>query len=98
SLGGKQFGRRRGFLSAIAVGQYFSARRSGSPIRPAPPMNIALPILLVEDNPMDVDLTRRAFSQHKLINPLEVARDGQEALELIAGWREGELVPSVVLL
>jgi CheY-like chemotaxis protein len=61
-------------------------------------MNIALPILLVEDNPMDVDLTRRAFSQHKLINPLEVARDGQEALELIAGWREGELVPSVVLL
>ena len=36
-----------------------------------------------EDNPMDVDLTRRAFSRHNLVNRLEVARDGQEALELI---------------
>ena len=47
-------------------------------------MNITLPILLVEDNPMDVDLTQRAFIRHNLANPLEVARDGQEALDLIA--------------
>jgi hypothetical protein len=61
-------------------------------------MNMVTPILLVEDNPMDVDLTRRAFSRHNLANPLEVARDGQEALDLIAGWNEGNVVPSVILL
>jgi len=47
----------------------------------------ALPILLVEDNPMDVDLTRRAFSRHNLANPLEVARDGQEAVDYISRWK-----------
>jgi CheY-like chemotaxis protein len=61
-------------------------------------MNIALPILLVEDNPMDVDLTRRAFIRHNLANPLEVARDGQEALDFIAKWTAGEPVPTVILL
>ncbi len=61
-------------------------------------MNMVMPILLVEDNPMDVDLTRRAFSRHNLANPLEVARDGKEALDLIDGWKEGDAVPSVILL
>ena len=61
-------------------------------------MNVVMPILLVEDNPMDVDLTRRAFSRHNLANPLEVARDGKEALDLIDGWKEGDAVPSVILL
>ena len=61
-------------------------------------MNIELPILLIEDNPMDVDLTRRAFIRHNLTNPLEVLRDGQEAIDFIARWREGEPAPSVILL
>ena len=61
-------------------------------------MNTALPILLIEDNPMDVDLTRRAFIRHNLTNPLEVLRDGQEAIDFIARWREGEPAPSVILL
>lgn len=61
-------------------------------------MNITLPILLVEDNPMDVDLTRRAFIRHNLANPLEVARDGQEALDFIAKWKMGEPLPTVILL
>ncbi len=61
-------------------------------------MNISTPILLVEDNPMDVDLTRRAFNRHNLLNPLEVARDGQEALDLIEKWSGWESVPCVVLL
>jgi CheY-like chemotaxis protein len=56
------------------------------------------PILLVEDNPMDVDLTRRAFALRKLANPLVVARDGQEALDYIQGWQAGDPLPSVVLL
>lgn len=61
-------------------------------------MNITLPILLVEDNPMDVDLTRRAFIRHNLANPLEVARDGQEALDFISKWKMGEPLPTVILL
>jgi hypothetical protein len=56
------------------------------------------PILLVEDNPMDVDLTRRAFTRRKVINPFEVAVDGEEALKLIAGWENGEPLPVVILL
>jgi CheY-like chemotaxis protein len=56
------------------------------------------PILLVEDNPMDVDLTRRAFVKRKLANPLEVARDGEEALAWIGKWDAGAPRPLVILL
>lgn len=56
------------------------------------------PILLVEDNPMDVDLTLRAFAKRKLSNPIQVARDGEEALAHIARWEAGEPVPLVILL
>jgi len=56
------------------------------------------PILLVEDNPVDVDLTLRAFARRKFSNPIEVARDGQEALEWIPRWEAGEPLPLVVLL
>ena len=42
-------------------------------------------ILLVEDNPNDVELTLRAFKQHKLTNPVRVARDGAEALAFLFG-------------
>ncbi len=56
------------------------------------------PILLVEDNPMDVDLTMRAFGKRKLANPIDVARDGEEALARIAGWGTGKPQPVVILL
>ncbi len=56
------------------------------------------PILLVEDNPVDVDLTLRAFARRKLLNPIEVARDGQEALEWIPRWQAGDPLPLVILL
>jgi CheY-like chemotaxis protein len=56
------------------------------------------PILLVEDNPMDVDLTLRALQQRKLANPIEVARDGEEALAWIPRWEAGEPKPVVILL
>lgn len=56
------------------------------------------PILLVEDNPIDVDLTLRAFARRKLANPIEVARDGEEALSWIPRWEAGEPLPLVVLL
>jgi len=56
------------------------------------------PILLVEDNPLDLDLTLRAFSSQKLTNPIQIARDGEEALEFITKWENGEPVPVVILL
>jgi len=56
------------------------------------------PILLVEDNPMDVDLTRRAFAKRNIANPLEVARDGEEALNWLVRWEAGEPLPVVILL
>ena len=56
------------------------------------------PILLVEDNPMDLDLTLRAFSKKKFSNQVHVARDGEEALAFIQRWEAGEAVPAVILL
>ena len=56
------------------------------------------PILLVEDNPMDLDLTLRAFNKKRLTNHVQVARDGEEALGFMARWEAGEQVPAVILL
>lgn len=42
-------------------------------------------ILLVEDNPSDIDLTRRALEKGHILNRLIVASDGQEALDYIFG-------------
>ncbi len=55
-------------------------------------------ILLVEDNPQDVDLTLRAFQRRKLANPILVAWDGEEALAWIPRWEAGETLPAVILL
>jgi two-component system, response regulator len=55
-------------------------------------------ILLVEDNPDDVELTLRAFKQHNLTNEIIVARDGAEAEELLYG-EEGRIpLPTLILL
>jgi CheY-like chemotaxis protein len=56
------------------------------------------PIMLVDDNEMDVDLTLRAFERAKLTNPVVVARDGEEALAWIPRWEAGEPTPIVILL
>lgn len=60
-------------------------------------------ILLVEDNPDDVELTLLAFEQSKIVNEIVVAKDGQEALDYLfaAGnhtGRDPALLPEVVLL
>lgn len=60
------------------------------------------PILLVEDNPADVELTLAALKKTKLANDIIVARDGVEALDFI--FSEGDYAnrdtghPAVVLL
>ncbi|MGH9445181.1 MAG: response regulator [Terriglobia bacterium] len=43
----------------------------------------AIEILLVEDNPADVELTLRSLRRSKLANNVHVARDGEEALDFL---------------
>ena len=60
-------------------------------------------ILLVDDNPDDVDLTLRALRKNDISNEVIVARDGVEALEYLLGTgkyagRDVRHQPAVVLL
>lgn len=55
-------------------------------------------ILLVEDNPVDLDLALRAFSPRNPDQPIDVARDGEEALSFIGRWESGHPVPAMILL
>ncbi len=63
-------------------------------------MNAELTILLVEDNPGDVALTRAALKQSSLQCHICVARDGSQALDFLHGKRAGEerLAPDLILL
>lgn len=56
------------------------------------------PILLIEDRLTDLDLTRRAFERRRLLNPIQVARDGEQALAYIERWEAGERPPVFILL
>ncbi|WP_149195673.1 response regulator [Luteimonas suaedae] len=60
-------------------------------------------ILLVEDNPDDVELTRIAFAEAKIANTLTVVRDGAEALDYLFARgayadRAPDDLPSIILL
>ena len=60
-------------------------------------------ILLVEDNPSDIDLTKRAMGKAHIMNELVVAEDGEEALDYLFGsgpfaGRDPRQLPAVVLL
>ncbi len=59
-------------------------------------------ILLVEDNPADVELALIALRAHKLANTIHIARDGAEALDFLFGRGSrsncGSITPKVVLL
>jgi two-component system, response regulator len=47
--------------------------------------NDEMEILLIEDNPEDVEITLRAFQKHHVANKIHVVRDGEEALECLFG-------------
>ena len=60
-------------------------------------------ILLIEDNPSDIELTRRALEKGHVLNDLVVVSDGQEALDYLFGTgtyagRDASDVPTLTLL
>jgi CheY-like chemotaxis protein len=61
------------------------------------------PVLLVEDNPDDVELAMRAFRKNNLMNKIVVAHDGAEALDYLFATgdyaeRDPNLLPQLMLL
>src|SRR5256712_3418925 len=97
--------------SSTATAGAFGLRQQLSTARPSislykeqfPMLENTVEILLVEDNPDDVELTLHAFQKHNLANRVHVARDGAEALDFL--FRTGaykdrriEDSPHVVLL
>jgi two-component system, response regulator len=65
-------------------------------------MTDARTILLVEDNPSEVELTKRAFAQNAVDVSIVVANDGKEALELLldvcGSGHACQKLPDLVLL
>jgi hypothetical protein len=65
--------------------------------------NQPLPILLVEDNEIDIAITERVFSRSGVSVRLRIVRDGEEALDVLLGGSPGEgsggeELPRLVLL
>jgi CheY-like chemotaxis protein len=81
----------------ISVSALFEQTRDGSQVKQL------VEILLVEDNPRDVQLTLRGFAKAKITNPVHVVRDGVEALDFIFGTglyahRRNAPAPQIILL
>ena len=66
-------------------------------------MAVEKSILLVEDNPDDVELNLRALRKHNITNQIVVMRDGAEALDYLFGTggfqgRDTTRTPTLILL
>jgi CheY-like chemotaxis protein len=66
-------------------------------------LNPSATILLVEDEPSDVFLMKRALKGAQIVNPLQVACDGQQAIDYLSG--DGKFsdriqfpIPSIIFL
>ncbi|HSI13359.1 MAG TPA: response regulator [Chthoniobacter sp.] len=62
-----------------------------------------LEILLVEDEPNDIELTQRAFARARIVNPVHVVNDGIAALDFLFARnayadRRDKALPGVILL
>jgi CheY-like chemotaxis protein len=64
------------------------------------PDHRAIEVLLIEDDPGDVVITREAFEHHKIRNTLRVARDGEEGLDYLyqRGAHQNAPQPDLILL
>jgi len=58
----------------------------------------SLNILLVEDNEGDILLTTEAFEESKIINIVEVIKDGSGAINFFENLHDKESIPDLVLL
>jgi two-component system response regulator len=81
----------------ISVSMLFEQAGSGSQAKEL------VEILLVEDNPRDVQLTLRGFEKAKITNPVHVVRDGVEALDFLFATgpythRRDACSPQIILL
>jgi len=88
---------------AKALGTTIPALFSSDPVMAGGGAPGAGEVLLVEDEPTDVELVLRAFKKACFTNPIHVARDGAEALDYIfctgaQAHRKIENVPQVILL
>jgi CheY-like chemotaxis protein len=63
-------------------------------------VSLSRPILLVEDNPMDIDLALQSFEESNIANPVVICRDGEEALAFMHDHAvpEDRQLPIVVML
>ncbi len=61
-------------------------------------MNEPVTILLVEDDEVDVMNVKRAFKKSNISNPLLIANNGIEALDILRSEKEGVKRPQVILL
>ncbi len=66
-------------------------------------MNPNATILLVEDDPNDVFLMKRALKSAEITNPLKIAEDGQQAIDYLSGTeqfanRSAFPIPSLIFL
>lgn len=55
-------------------------------------------ILLVEDDEVDIMNVQRAFKKASVANPLHIARNGLEALDLLRGENRLAILPKIILL
>ena len=64
------------------------------------PAGRPIEVLLIEDDPGDVLITREAFEHYKIRNTLRVASDGQEGLDYLyqRGSHKGSTRPDLILL
>ncbi len=89
-------------ISTLFTGTTESPAASGT-MRSSTASGQCVDILLVEDNPRDIELTLKAFERANIANSIHVARDGAEALNFAFGTgphaqRRLNHPPQVVLL
>lgn len=87
----------------VSVADLLTEALTEAPPHPTHNNNHFMDILLVEDDPDDAALTVNAFAEARIINPVHVVRDGEEALDFLFATgayanRRDLALPQVVLL